>query len=74
MASNFSGMEMFCSQFTDGLEAQEIKETGNVVPRSVQRRRQLTQMRCLLQNARTIRPGFLPLLFIGRAHHSAFPT
>jgi hypothetical protein len=39
-------------------------------PRSVQRRKQLTQMRCLLQNARTIPPGFLPLLFIDRAHHS----
>jgi hypothetical protein len=29
-------------------------------------------MRCFLQNARTMRFGFLRLLFIGRAHHSAF--
>lgn len=36
-----------------------------VVPRTVQSRRQVTQMPCLLQNDRTILLGFLPCLSIG---------
>ena len=45
-------------------ECARLHFTQRVVSRWVQRRKQLAQMRCSLQNARTMPAGFLPLLII----------